>query len=389
MKKTILWVVLGIVVIALGWMVWKQRSTARKDDMGRETVSKAGVKEKESVDRSKQAATRVAGREKEIMPSLTEKGAPAGKKPPPPSIKAEDIVSLAQWAELVRAGADAGELMDWLDDFLFSEPDAVTRLRAMLRGEDVAFRLKVAQWLGRLGTAQAAELLVGLVNDETDSRAEAEYSDILAAWRSANAVDALLASLSDANTYMANLGCTRALGGLMSESLAVKLLDVYFTSTNENIRQLAADAVCHVTDSEATPALVGLLANTTFLAPDDPFRAAAYNALAAIGTEVAVEVLFKDAQIEESRNRTSILEAIGLVNNEDALDLVIAQAGGGAGTSDPEIQAAAIRALGNYGIEEDRIRQLLLHLSAYETDPAVINAANRTLRILSGDDAGE
>ena len=144
-----------------------------------------------------------------------------------------------------------------------------------------------------------------------------------------------------------------------------------------------------MTNPEAVAALVGLLANTTFLPPDDSFRTGAYNALASIGTVAAVDVLFKDAAIEQSRDRTSILEAIGLVNNEDSIEMVMAHASGKAGVDDPEIQAAAIRALGNYGVQEDRIRQLLLGISGYETDPAIIGAANRTLRMLSGDDTGE
>lgn len=376
MKKIIAWVAFGIAVAVLSWMWWNFW-IARSDDVDKEPVSGAGATNVES-------AT-VTDRKEGSAPVVVEKARAIA----PPTIRAEDVTSLAQWVNLVRAGADPEELRDWLDDFLFSDSDAIRQLRALLRGENAAFRLKVAQWLGRLGTARAAELLIGMVNDETDDRAGAEYSDILSGWRSVGAAGVLLASLTEDNAYMATLGCVRALGGMMNEDLAVRLLDTYFASANEAEQRLVADAVCHVTNPEAVSTLVGLLANTTFLPPDDPFRTGAYNALASIGTVAAVDVLFKDAAIEQHRDRTSILEAIGLVNNEDSMEMVIAHASGKAGVDDPEIQAAAIRALGNYGVQEDRIRQLLLSISGYETDPAIISAANRTLRILSGDDSGE
>lgn len=388
MKKIVLWVVLGIAVVALAWMGWNWWP-AKGETPGRKAISGIGAKKADSAGRSDSAAARAGGQRKEAAARSAKAASSAKQAVAPPSVRAEDIASLAQWTQLVRSGADAGELMDWLDDFLLSDPDAVRQMRALLRGEDVAFRLKVAQWLGRLGTSQAAELLIGMVNDETDDRAGAEYSDILSGWRAAGSAGVLLASLSEDNAYMATLGCVRALGGMMNENLAAQLLDAYFGSATEAEQRLVADAICHVTNPESVATLVGLLANTRFLAPDDPFRTAAYNALASIGTVAAVEALFKDAGMEKARDRTSILEAIGLVNNEDSLELVIAQATGKAGMDDSEIQAAAIRALSNYGVQEDRIRQLLLSLSGYETDPAVISAANRTLRILSGDDSGE
>ena len=172
MKKIISWVVFGIAVAVLSWMWWNFW-LARSDEPAEEPVSGAGATAVESLiatDRKEGPAQAAVGKTSAAAP---------------PTIRAEDITSLAQWANLVRAGADPEELRDWLDDLLFSEPDAVRQLRALLRGENATFRLKVAQWLGRLGTARAAELLIGMVNDETDDRAGAEYSDILSGWRSA------------------------------------------------------------------------------------------------------------------------------------------------------------------------------------------------------------
>ncbi|MFB7508825.1 HEAT repeat domain-containing protein [Streptomyces broussonetiae] len=226
----------------------------------------------------------------------------------------------------------------------------VPALRTRLSEDaDVAVRRAAAHALARTGCEEAMTALVGALSDG------AIHEDVAYALAAVHPppTDQLLTLLAD-GTNQQRLGAATALGLLGERRAAPGLLVLLTDATALPVRVAAVDALGRLRHLPAAPPLIGLLTD-----PEAPgrLRARAAWALGRMGATEAEPVLRQALSEPVESIRLRAAEALGLLPGSPPTVASLAQA---AQDPSPDVQEAALQALGNLGsLARPALRTLL------------------------------
>ena len=209
-----------------------------------------------------------------------------------------------RWTERTHAAEMLG---------LLALPEAVPALVAVLRDpyeDESSVKVAAARALARIRAPEAVPLLVHELR-EVDEWSSPRIADALVAF-GATAVPALLELLDEAESTRSTVWAARVLGRIGDAAAMGRLME-RLHDRSDAVRIAAAEALGHVRDVRALPALV----RSTLRDPVAHVRAHAAGALGRIGDPMAVDALVGALADPDFGTRIVALEALETVQPPD------------------------------------------------------------------------
>lgn len=179
-----------------------------------------------------------------------------------------------------------------------------------LRDAEPNVRAMSAEVLGKFKNQETLVPLERALSSDTDPRVRVAAASALGEISAATSLRALGGALDDADITVRRAAAS-ALGELDDSHIAPPNLVKALSSTDPELRHLAAASLCSIADPTTTPALIGLLAD-----PDAELRKNAIEALGNIGSPSAISGLTKALGDKDPHVRRAAAEALGEIKEK-------------------------------------------------------------------------
>ncbi|MFH1739321.1 MAG: HEAT repeat domain-containing protein [bacterium] len=292
---------------------------------------------------------------------------------PSPGIDELDVI-FAELAPAVLA-KDKERILDILNRMAAYGDRAVPRLVQLLNNpvnEDVSEF--AALGLAKIGTPMALGELLNAIRNQEDPRLKKNLRDILCRIKNPAVIDQAIEGLlqDDVDWWSEDAG--RILSSMGTTAVITRLLD-RSQNVNEESQKRISSTLKQITNPEAIPALGKAIESGVL----PSLQEGACNALAAIGTPEATQVLLDAARNAKETDRLErILSACRWISNEYAVQILDKALDDMTSAS---VRAAAANGLANY--ENEPIEAHLNRAYERETDPRAKQAIAEAIQRLA------